>query len=546
MNIISHFLVTLPVFTIFLSLALGYLLGKLKFGSFNLGATVGVLIVSLLIGQLGVFTRDQLLGSIFFDFFMFAVGYRVGPTFIASMKRFGMKIVVSSFLYLAIAFATAFACFKAFHIGPGVAAGTIAGALTQSAVIGSSLETIQKLPVSGALKSLYTSQVPIVYALTYVFGTIGVLIFLRDIAPKLLHIDIRKQAVKTAKEMDFKAAVSTLTRIRSYEILEGSPFAGQQISSFNGKLQNHVKLLDAKRDGVLLKDDDVLTANDIICLAGYVQDVSTTVSGQGVHEVIDPLMDYKERFFVLGKGFTKQSIEDLRQKNIFVNLMDEATGNMRTVDELKPGDAIGLSGNVKNCKDTLKVAGQWRAAATAINYATFSFGIAFSAALGVVGTKINGVPLALGDGTAALFMGLILSIWQDRHQAISSIPDTVSMFFQSFGLNLFIVTVGLSAARTFTSAFKSLGISVFLIGAIISIVPHIITLYLDKWFLKIEPVALIGSLTGADTLSAGLNAISEKSGPEGAPYYAATVAPAYVIGNIFLTLMGPIFLVLLS
>lgn len=71
-------------------------------------------------------------------------------------------------------------------------------------------------------------------------------------------------------------------------------------------------------------------------------------------------------------------------------------------------------------------------------------------------------------------------------------------------------------------------------------------MYIDKWVLKMEPVALIGSLTGADTLSAGLNAITEASGPEGGPYFAATVAPAYVIGNIFLTLMGPIFLVLLA
>lgn len=547
MSGISQFFVGNPVVSIFICLGLGYILGRVKFGSFTLGATVGVLVVSLIFGQIGVFTRDTVLGDIFFDFFMFAIGYRVGPTFVSSMKRFGMKIVVSSFLFLIFAFLTAWICFKIFKIGPGVAAGTIAGALTQSAVIGSSLETIQKLPISGSLKALYSSQIPIVYALTYVFGTIGVLIFLRDLAPKMLHINIRNQATKVAREMNFKAAVPSLTRVRDYEVLANSTFVGKTIADVeNGMDVTKIELLSATRNGDALQTTDTLQVNDIITLGGYVNNVSDAVSGSGLHEIINPLDKFSERFFILGKNFTKDGIVALENKGIFVNLMDPSDGNMRSLDDLHSGSAIGLTGDFSAVKSELKSLGKWKAASNAINYAMFCLGIAASAALGVVGTKINGVPLALGGGTGSLLVGLALSIWQDNNQSVDSIPDNIMEFFQSFGLNIFIVTVGLSAARTFVSAFKTLGISVFLIGAVISILPHVITLYVDKWVLKMEPVALIGSLTGADTLSAGLNAISESAGPEGGPYFAATVAPAYVIGNIFLTLMGPIFLVMLS
>ncbi|MGF7437613.1 TrkA C-terminal domain-containing protein [Lentilactobacillus senioris] len=548
MSGIGQFFVANPVISIFICLGLGYILGRVKFGSFTLGATVGVLVVSLIFGQIGVFTRDTVLGDIFFDFFMFAIGYRVGPTFVSSMKRFGMKIIISSFLFLIFAFLTAWACFKIFNVGPGVAAGTIAGALTQSAVIGSSLETIQKLPISGSLKALYSSQIPIVYALTYVFGTIGVLIFLRDLAPKMLHINVKDQATKVAREMNFTSAVPSMTRIRTYDVLDNSTFVGKTLADIMNSLDaTKVQLLGAVRNGSDLKDSDTLQANDVVTFAGYANDLSDTVTGTGLHEVVnDDTKKFSEKFFILGKNFTKDGIVALEKKGIFVNLMDPAEGNMRTMDELHAGSPIGLTGDFAAVKSELSSLGKWKASANAINYAMFCLGIAASAALGVVGTKVGGVPLALGGGTGSVIVGLILSIWQDKNQSVDSIPDNIMEFFQSFGLNIFIVTVGLSAARTFVSAFKSLGISVFLIGAIISILPHVITLYIDKWVLKMEPVALIGSLTGADTLSAGLNAITEAAGPEGGPYFAATVAPAYVIGNIFLTLMGPIFLVLLA
>lgn len=547
MSTIASFMVNTPVFSIFICLALGYLLGKIKFGSFNLGATVGVLIVSLIIGQIGAFSRDKVLGAIFFDAFMFAVGYRVGPSFVSSMKKFGKKIVISSFVYLLAAFLVAWACFKIFKVGPGIAAGTIAGSLTQSAVIGSSLDTIQKLPVSAAVKATYSAQVPIVYALTYVFGTIGVLIFLRDIAPKILHIDIKKQATETALKMDFHTALPSRTRIRTFSILSESRFIGWTLPVLRKSIGYGVIVLDTYHDGeVVTATDYELQPGDQITLVGYVDAVSKAVNGEDVSEVVNSKSKFKEKMFVLGKHFDKTQLKTLNDNHVFVNFFSPKDGNEQKPDDLKAGDIIGLTGETSDLKDTLNKMGSWRAERNAINYALFCFGIGVSALLGIAGTKVNGIPLQLGDGTASLLMGLALSIWVNRYQSLESIPDSVSMFFQSIGLNLFIVTVGLNAARTFTSAFKSLGISVFLIGAIISIVPHIIALLFGKWVLHMEPIALIGSLTGADTLSAGLNAITERSGEIGGPYYAATVAPAYVIGNVVLTLLGPIFLVLLS
>lgn len=550
MQTLGNFLVKTPLFSIFICLFLGYLIGEIKFGKdFKLGATVGVLIVSLIIGQVGYFTRDQLLGAIFFDAFMFSVGYRVGPSFITSMKRFGGKIVGLSLVFLFFAFMTAFVLFKAFNIGPGVAAGTIAGALTQSAVIGSSLTTISNMPISSSLKATYEAQVPIVYALTYVFGTIGVLIFLRDIAPRLLHIDIKKQSTKVAREMKFQQSFPSPTRIRSFKVMDNSQLVGKKLREANADLSNSSIILSVfNQNGKITDATYELRGEDVVTMAGYLDDIALNTHKFQLQETSSPKKAPVERKFVLGKNYDKSQLEVLEKNNIFVNFYDSVTGELRTPASLKHNDIVSLAGNFKDKKivNTLNEMGRWRSSDLTINYGIFSLGLALSALFGLIGVKVNGINLQLGEGTAALILGLVLSIWSDKNQNISRIPDRVAMFFQSYGLNLFIVTVGLNAARTFTSAFQSLGVGVFLIGAAISIVPQILSLYVGKWLFKMEPVALIGSLSGADTLSAALNAISVKAGDEGGPYYAATFTPAYVVGNIILTLLGPIFLVLLS
>jgi putative transport protein len=80
----SSFLIANPIISIFLALAGGYFIGKFKIKSFSLGSTVGVLLVGLLVGQLGIFTIAPILKSVFFDLFIFVVGYEVGPAFIQS------------------------------------------------------------------------------------------------------------------------------------------------------------------------------------------------------------------------------------------------------------------------------------------------------------------------------------------------------------------------------------------------------------------------------------------------------------------------------
>lgn len=541
-------MVSNQVFTLFICLAIGFLIGNYKIaGKFNIGATVGTLIVTLIVGQIGSFPRDEMLGTIFFGAFMFSVGYRIGPQLLVSLKLFGIRILIASIFWMVVAFLVGWSLFSAFKIGPGIAAGVISGALTQSATVASSLQTIGSLPVSQSVRATYEAQLPVAYALTYVFGTLGVIIFLRDLAPKILGISIAEQGPKMAEHYHFHAKNPNPTWRRTYRIADDSPLVGKTLEEFNRRSNYRIIGLAAFHDGKMTDHLEYqLQAGNLLTVIGYAVHFDRLMRVPGLTEVLTPTNAPRERAFVLGKNFKPGELALLRQHGVFVNIQDPISGNQQLINQLRPGDVISLTGNTSRTKAILKKMGRWKAADTAMNYSLFSLGIGCASLLGIIGLKLNSIPLQLGNGTAALIMGLILSSWIERHRDRKSIPVTVTSFLQSFGLTLFVGTVGLQSAQAFTSAIKSLGIGVLFIGAMISIMPHLLTLFFGRYVLKMEPLALIGAMTGSGTIAAAMDEISQKAGPEGGAYYAAAFTPAFVVGNIGITLLGPIFVALLS
>ena len=67
-----------PELAVFLTLALGFVLGRVRFGTFKLGNVVGTLLAGVFIGQLAIEVHP-LVKVVFFDLFLFATGYKVGP-----------------------------------------------------------------------------------------------------------------------------------------------------------------------------------------------------------------------------------------------------------------------------------------------------------------------------------------------------------------------------------------------------------------------------------------------------------------------------------
>jgi putative transport protein len=184
-----------PELAIFLALAIGFAIGRVKIGSFSLGTVVGTLFAGVLIGQLDI-KVPALVKTVFFDLFLFTTGYKVGPQFFRGLKRDALSQMALTLVLCTTCLAAAFVAAKLFGYDIGTAAGLLAGAFTESTVIGTAGDAINRLAISAEEKAQLLNNIPVAYAVTYLVGTAAVVWFLPTIGPKLMGVDLKDEAKK--------------------------------------------------------------------------------------------------------------------------------------------------------------------------------------------------------------------------------------------------------------------------------------------------------------------------------------------------------------
>ena len=172
----------------------------MKVKGFSLGGVAGSLIVALVIGQLDVTLPDSL-KAVCFALFIYSVGFKSGPEFFGGLNRSSFKLVLSSVVQCVTALVALLVIAHVCGFGKGYAAGIGAGALTATAMMGTAGDALTRLGLPPDQVDLLTSQMAVGFAITYVFGTIGVIIFVRSIAPRLLGVDMKKAARELEVEL---------------------------------------------------------------------------------------------------------------------------------------------------------------------------------------------------------------------------------------------------------------------------------------------------------------------------------------------------------
>lgn len=548
---VCNFFLTNPSVAIFLTLDLGYLVGRFHIKSFKLGATVGVLLVGLIIGQMGKFQIAPVVKNLFFDLFIFTIGYEVGPVFIASFKKKGIKFIIQSVVFSVIAFVVSFALFKIFHVNFGEAGGIIAGSLTQSACIGTANSAIEALHISQAAKTAAMSQVAIAYALTYVFGTIGVLIFLKNIAPAIFHVNLReatKEYIETNHiKTDTKSVkISANIRVRAFRINAENRYIGKTILDFNNDNVG-LNIEEIVRDGkTLTSPSTVLANNDIILVIGSIKNFADFTDKKYNLSEVDannyPL-HLKKTTILLTKVYNYNTLENMLANGVIIESAYHDDKKITDYTLLSVGDHITVIGPQSYLTNIMKNIGYEKAAGTKTDVSFLSIGIFLGILLGAIVITIHKIPLTLGGGGGALFAGLYFGWLQEKHPNIGVIPPSTRWLLKSLGLNLFIGVVGLQAGSGFVTALKEMGWLVFVIGILVSILPHLFTLLFSKFILKMNIVDNIGSLCGSGTITAALNAVNAETD---STVFALSYTPTYALGNIFLTVMAPLIVALLA
>jgi putative transport protein len=156
--------------TLFLTLALGFAIGKITIVNFKVGSVLGTLFAGVLIGQLNV-QIHSVVKIIFFDLFLFATGYKVGPQFFRGLKKDAAPQLILTLIICLTCLITAVIISKIMGFDTGTASGLLAGAFTESTVIGTASEAIQNLPIADMEKTVLLNNIPVAYAVTYLVGT---------------------------------------------------------------------------------------------------------------------------------------------------------------------------------------------------------------------------------------------------------------------------------------------------------------------------------------------------------------------------------------
>jgi len=545
-----------PELAIFLTLALGFLIGRLKIGTFSLGNVVGTLLAGVVVGQLGI-KVDPVVKLVFFDLFLFATGYKVGPQFFRGLKKNALTQVSLTLVLCVTSLVTTVAAAKIFKYECGTAAGLMAGAFTESTVIGTAGETINRLPLPEAERKRLLDQIPVAYAVSYLVGTGFVVWFLSGLAPKLLKVNLKEEAKKLGEALsggpEHEPGVQSAYRDwdgRAY-ILPGS-VEGQKVSDFEATFApDRVFVLRLRREGALVgaDPDTLLRAGDVAAVAARrpVHLARGNFFGAETHD--RELLDFPITTVdavVTKRGAAERTLADLAEEHgRGVVLLKHVRGTEEMPfspgSVVNRGDVLQIAGTLSDVARVGKVLGYVERPSSQTDVVFLGLGILIGGFVGLLSVTVGGLPLSLTASGGALIMGLVFGWLRSVRHTFGRIPDAALWIFDTVGLAVFIGVVGLSAGPSFVSGLKETGPSLLLVGLVVAVTPHIAALFFGRYVLKMNPVLLFGACAGAGTVTAALRGIQDEAESK-LPVLGYTVP--YAIGNILLTAWGPVIVML--
>ncbi|NEA41255.1 aspartate-alanine antiporter [Streptomyces sp. SID11385] len=544
-----------PELALFLCLAVGYLLGKLRVGPITLGGICGTLIVSLLLGTRHVSVGDDV-KTIFFAIFIFALGYMAGPQFFANLNRRGLRYGVLSFIELVTVLVIAYLIAKLFDLDIGTASGILAGAATESAVVGTAAESIGKL--SGLTQhqiSEYQGHVATAYTVCYLFGLITIVLFTSQILPILMRINLadasrelwaKMRGDVPALESDEREALPS-TVGRTYLVTHADGKTVGEIEEASGQ---RVTVERVKRGGkILTPDPDLrLTLSDLLLVVGRREPTIEAGRHIGPETGSVPGLDSPlatRQISLTDKATTGKTVDQLQHDHpeflrdgVYVTDVVRGDQDLPAAAEtvLRRGDVLTLVGARSGLDKLTKKLGSVVKNSSA-DFIYIGFGIAAGSLLGQVIVRIGDIPLSLGTGGGCLVSGLIFGWFRNRSQTFGAFPPQAASTLKDLGLAVFIACTGLDSGPQAWPLIKQYGALLPVAGILMVLVPACLSLFVGLKLLKLDKPLLIGAIAGQQCSTPAITAITQVS-KSSVPLIGYTIT--YTLSNFLLPLTGPI------
>ena len=509
---------------IFVTLALGFFIGRLRFGSFSLGTVVGTLLAGVLIGQLDI-EVPAVVKNVFFDLFLFTTGYKVGPQFFRGLRKDALPQLAVTVVLCVSCLLSAFAAARLLVYDMGTAAGLLAGAFTESTVI----------------------------------GTAFIVWFLPNVGPRLMRVNLKEEARKLQAQIaggeEHEPGVQSAFQhfaVRAYRVtnerlvnrtvaeIEALP---TDVRVFISRIRRAGEIIETTPDTIIQKEDVIAVMTHAEALAR-----GTTI-GPEVND--KALLDFPAEVLdvvITNKALVGTSLAELAQieaaHGVFLRKIVRLGEPMPYTRQTRVdrGDVLNLIGAKPDVERAAKALGYADRPTVTTDMIFVGLGIFLGGLVGLLSVTIGGLPITLTASGGALIMGLVFGWLRALRPTFGRIPEPAMWVFDTVGLTVFIGVVGLGAGPSFVSGLQKSGPSLIFVGLLVATLPHVLAIVFGRYVLKMNPLILLGACSGAGTVTAALRALQEESQSK-LPALGYTVP--YALGNILLTAWGPVIVALM-
>ncbi|WP_087017456.1 aspartate:alanine antiporter [Thaumasiovibrio subtropicus] len=545
------------ILLLFVVLAIGLSIGKIRLGSIQLGNSIGVLLAALILGGSG-FTFDADALSIGFMLFIYCVGIEAGPNFFGIFFRDGKHYLMLALVVLISAIILTKVLAKQFGIDLGIATGMMAGSLTATPVLvgaKDALNTGLSSVTDSAQIAIIIENISVGYALAYLFGLISLIAFAK-LMPKLQKHNLKDSALQIAQERGIGEVAQRkvyLPIIRAYrvgpELIEW--LDGKNLRELGIYRQTGCYIERIRRNGILANPDGdaILQLGDEIALVGYPDShARLDPAFRNGREVFDrDLLDLRvveEEIVVKNDSVAGKRLSELNlaEYGCFLNRVVRAQIEMPVEQNilLAKGDILQVSGErsrVLGLAERIGFISIHSQIADLLAFCTFFIlGMLF----GMITFTFGQVTFGLGNAAGLLLSGITLGFLRANHPTFGYVPQGALNMSKDFGLMVFMAGIGLSAGSNVLDAFAELGTQLIIASVIISVVPVVLAYLFGAYVLKMNRALLFGAIVGARTCAPAMDMINEHARSN---IPALGYAGTYAIANVLLTIAGTLLIV---
>lgn len=507
-------------FALFLIITLGFLFGKISIKGISLDISA-VIFVALVFGHYGVvIPKDfQKMGLVLF---LFTIGIQAGPGFFESFKQKGRDLIALAFVLVFSAGLVAYLCGYFFQVDTNVVAGLLTGALTSTPGLAAAID-ITGSPLAS-----------IGYGVAYPFGVIGVILFVR-LLPKITRADISK--AEEIFQNEIKAQHPEM--FGKFFIVQNDHIVGKSLGELRVRSMTRAVISRVSHKGEVFTPTSktLLYKGDIIKAVGTesaLERVSVLIGSETNQKI--PLSKYFEVRSVLVSNTDVVNMT-LGELNLYHTYAANVTRIRRAGIDIHPsprtklllGDKIMVASNRDNMKQVVNIFGNDSRRLSDTDFLPIAFGIVLGILVGKISLSLGGISFSPGLSGGVLIISLILGRLGKTGPILWTMTGAANNLLRQLGLLLFLSAVGTSAGSMIVETFQEHGVSLFIIGALITAIPMIVGAIFSKLFLKMDILTLLGALTGSMTSTPGLAAVDPMTKTSAPAVAYATVYPAAMV-----------------